>query len=74
MAGLTLTQKKALLTEYLAAERKILRGQSYTIKDRTMTRADLRWVQAERRRLSEEIQAEEGGRRIRSKRSVPREL
>jgi len=74
MAGLTLTQKKSLLAEYLKAETKILKGQSYTIKDRTLERADLRWVQAERRRLSEEIEAEEGSRKIRSRRAVPRDL
>jgi len=74
MAGLTLSQKKSLLAEYLKAENKILKGQSYTIKDRTLERADLRWVQAERRRLSEEIEAEEGSRRIRSRRAVPRDL
>ncbi len=41
MAGITLAQAEAKLTAYLAAEEKILGGQSYTIANRTLTRADL---------------------------------
>lgn len=42
MAGMTLAQAEARLTMYLAAEADILeRGQSYAIKGRSMTRADL---------------------------------
>lgn len=55
--AMTLAQKRALLVKYIAAEEKILQGQEYTIKDRSLTRADLRWVQSERRRLEEEISA-----------------
>lgn len=46
MAGLTLAQAEAQLALYLAAEAKILSGQSYRIGDRELRRADLAEVQA----------------------------
>ena len=46
MAGLTLAQLETRLAAYIAAEAKILAGQSYRIGDRAVTRADLQWVQA----------------------------
>lgn len=46
MAGITLEQAEARLAEYLAAEAALLAGgQSYTIKDRQFTRADMRQIQ-----------------------------
>lgn len=74
--GLTQTEldaKKLLLVEYLAAEVKILKtSQSYTIKDRTYDRANLKTLQNERRRLEKEIKdAERGGKRVRQ--VVPRD-
>lgn len=53
--GMTIAQKQTLLNEYLAAEKAVLRGQAYTIKDRSLTRADLRWIQQERKNLETEI-------------------
>lgn len=42
MAGITLAQAEAQLALYLAAESDILeRGQSYAIRGRSLTRADL---------------------------------
>lgn len=41
MPGITLAIAQAKLTEYLTAESKILEGQSYSIGDRALTRADL---------------------------------
>jgi hypothetical protein len=41
MAGITLEQAQAKLDAYLAAETKVLAGQSYEIGDRKLTRADL---------------------------------
>ncbi len=46
MAGITLAQAEAQLALYVAAEAKILAGQSYRIGDRELTRADLADVQA----------------------------
>jgi exoribonuclease II len=59
--------KKLLLVEYLAAEVRILKtSQSYTIKDRTYDRANLKTLQTERRKLEKEIHdAERGGKRVR---------
>lgn len=46
MAGITLTQAEAQLALYLAAEAKVLSGQSYEIAGRKMTRADLETIQS----------------------------
>lgn len=45
MAGITLAQAQAKLDAYLAAEEKILRGQSVTIDGETLTRANIDLVQ-----------------------------
>lgn len=75
--GLTtqeIADKKILLAEYLLAEAKILKtSQSYTIKDRTYERANLRTLVIERRRLEKEIkEAEAGGKIVRQ--VVPRDF
>lgn len=41
MAGITLTQAEARLTEYMNAETAALQGQSYSIAGRALTRANL---------------------------------
>lgn len=46
MAGITLAQAQAQLDAYLAAETKVLSGQSYEIAGRKMTRADLAEIRA----------------------------
>lgn len=45
MAGITLAQAQAKLDAYLAAEEKILLGQSVAIDGQSLTRADLDKVQ-----------------------------
>jgi hypothetical protein len=45
MAGITLEQAQARLTQYLAAEEAVLAGQRYRLGDREMTRADLSAIQ-----------------------------
>lgn len=50
MAGISLSDAEAKLTSYMAAEDKVLSGQSYTIDtgagSRTLTRADLKEIRA----------------------------
>ena len=46
MAGITLATAQATLDAYLAAEIKVLSGQSYEIAGRKMTRADLAEIRA----------------------------
>lgn len=46
MAGITLAQAEAQLAAYLAAETAVLRGQSYELAGRRLTRADLTAIQA----------------------------
>ena len=41
MAAITLTQAQTMLTAYITAEQKVLKGQSYSIGGRALTRADL---------------------------------
>lgn len=45
MAGITLTQAESRLSDYLAAEEAVLAGQSYSIAGRSVTKADLQWIQ-----------------------------
>ena len=70
MAGITLAQAEAKLQEYLDAESKILLGQSYTIGNRQMTRADLSKVTLERenwqRKVAELTNAASGKSRSRT--------
>jgi len=73
MASMTLTQRKSLLRDYIAAERAVLLGQSYTIKDRALTRADLKWIQQGRKELEKEINQLEAGGSIRTKRILFRD-
>lgn len=47
-----------LLALYLEAEAKILKGQSATIGDRSLTRANLAEVRRERANLERRVQAE----------------
>ena len=68
----TLSEKQSLLAEYYKAERAALKNQSYTIKDRTYTRADLGTIARYREKLESEIaQIQNGG--IRVRRFVPRD-
>ena len=42
--AITLTEAQTMLAAYIAAEQKVLQGQSYSIGDRALTRADLREI------------------------------
>jgi len=44
---------------YIAAEKAVLKGQSYSINDRTMTRADLKEIQAGRKEWERKVSAEQ---------------
>lgn len=46
MAGLTLAQAEAKLSEYLTAESKVLAKQSYSIDGRSLTYANLSEIRA----------------------------
>lgn len=46
MAGITLAEAEAQLALYLAAEQAVLAGQAYSIKDRSLTRANLAEIRA----------------------------
>jgi len=47
MAGITLAEAEAQLAAWLAASTAVADGQSYTIADRSLTRADARAIQSQ---------------------------
>ena len=57
----TLLAKKELLAAYQQAEIAILKGQNYTIKDRSLDRADLEDVQKGKKQLEQDIAMLENG-------------
>lgn len=70
-----LIQYKERLSLYLAAETQILKGaQSYSIHNRTLTRADLSEIQKEIKQLNKDIAVIERGGNIRIQRVVFRDL
>lgn len=73
MANQKLEMKKKRLQQYYDAEEKILRGQSYTIGSRQLTRANLVYVQNKIKELETEIEALEkrGNTKRRSARVIP---
>jgi len=69
----TLVEAQEMYTLYLEAEKAILKGQSYTIKDRTLTRANLTSVVKARKEWQALVnQLTAGGMRVR--RAVPRDI
>ena len=73
MTGMTTAQKQALLAQYVAAEAAVLRGQAYSIKDRSLTRADLRWIQNGREKLEKELAEIAKGSSMQAKRVIFRD-
>jgi hypothetical protein len=70
----TLTEARAMLALYIEAEKVVLTGQSYTIKDRTLTRANLKEIRAGRAEWSAMVNRLEHGGGIRSRRVIPRDI
>jgi hypothetical protein len=69
-----ITKKETRLAAYYAAETAILGGaQSYSIGNRSLTRADLKNIQEMIRRLESEIIKLGRGNRITAHRVVPRD-
>ncbi|MFA6121910.1 MAG: DUF6148 family protein [Sideroxydans sp.] len=57
MAGITLAQAQTQLDSYLAAETRVLSGQSYEIAGRRLNRANLAEIQAGIKIWNERVQA-----------------
>ena len=73
MAGITTAEYvqdlRDLYVEYVAAEKAILKaGQEYTIGDRTLSRADIRYVQTQKTKLFNDICKMEAGQGLRTQR------
>ena len=70
--GMTIAEMKERLAQYLLAEAAVLKSQSYTIKDRTFERANLREIRKAIKDLQTQIElARRGGKRVR--RILPRD-
>ena len=54
--SITLTEAEEMLTLYITAEKAVLKGQAYSIGDRSLTRADLRWIAEERRKWETKVE------------------
>jgi len=72
--SVTLVQAQEMLAAYLTAERLCLQNQSYTIKDRTFTRADLATISRERKRWQAIVDSLTNSGSIRVRRIIPRDL
>ena len=74
MAGLTLADATTMYTLYIEAEKSILKGQSYSIGDRALTRADLKQVAEQREYWKKECDRFSGtGRRASVMSVIPRD-
>jgi hypothetical protein len=71
--SISVSEAQTMLNLYINAEKAILKNQSYTIKDRTFTRADLRTVAAERRRWQSIVDSLLGGGGMRVRRVLFRD-
>lgn len=74
MATQELIEAREMRALYLAAEKHILGGQSYTIKDRTLTRANLSEVVKARKWWSAVVDSLTNGGSIRVRRVIPVDL
>jgi len=70
----TLAEARAMLALYKEAETVVLTGQSYTIKDRTLNRANLKEIRAGRAEWEAKVNRLEHGGGIRSRRVIPRDI
>jgi hypothetical protein len=74
--GVTLAELRALRAAWYAAELAVATGQSYTIGDRTLTRADAAFITKQLAKYDAQLSAIEAGRGagVRLMRGVPRDL
>lgn len=66
-------QLQERLDQYLIAEKKILKNQSYTIGTRTYTRANLKWIQDGIQDLQKALNASKGNGTIRVRKALFRD-
>lgn len=72
--SVSLIEAREMLALYITAEKLCLLNQSYTIKDRTYTRADLATIARERKRWQSVVDSLTAGGSIRVRRIIPRDL
>ncbi len=62
MAQYTLIEAQTMLALYIEAEKKVLTGQSYSIGDRALTRADLEEIKEGRKEWAAQVENLTAGR------------
>lgn len=72
--SVALAEAQEMLALYIAAEKLCLLNQSYTIKDRTYTRADLATLARERKRWQSIVDSLIAGGSVKVRRIIPRDL
>lgn len=73
IAGMTEAEIRALLSEYIKAEKAVLKNQSYTIGTRTYTRARLSEIQKGRQECDTALKQLTGGGGIKIRRVLFRD-
>ena len=72
--SVTIEEAREMLALYIQAEKLCLINQSYTIKDRTYTRADLATLARERKRWQGIVDSLSQGGSVRVRRVIPCDL
>jgi hypothetical protein len=73
MPEITVATAQGMLDKYLAAEVAVLKGQSYTIGTRSLTRANLSTIVKERKYWQQMLANLQGGGSMRVRRFLPRD-
>ena len=73
-SSITISEARNMLALYIDAEKRVLLNQSYTIKDRTYTRADLNVIARERKRWQAIVDSLTAGGSVRVRQVLPRDI
>lgn len=74
MAGITLAQANAKLAEWLEADTVVATGQSYSIGERSLTRANSKEIRENIKYWNNQIRRLTQGNSIKMRRAIPRDL
>jgi len=73
-SSITIEEARNMLALYIDAEKRVLLNQSYTIKDRTYTRADLSVIARERKKWQAIVDSLAGGGSVRVRQVLLRDI
>ena len=69
-----IAELQARRARYILAEEAVLKGQAYSIGNRSLTRADLKWIRDGITELTGQINAANAGNTFKTHRVVPRDI